>query len=39
MKRADGDDVFVIDPSPLFGVRLDIGEFGSDEITIQDSLF
>ncbi|MGY9083093.1 MAG: DUF2797 domain-containing protein [Acidimicrobiales bacterium] len=39
VKRADGDDVFVIDPSPLFGVRLDIGEFGSDEITIQDSLF
>lgn len=37
--RAGGDDVFVIDPAPLFGMWLDIGDFGSDEIAIQDSLF
>ncbi len=37
--RSDGNDVFAVDPAPLFGVRLDIGDFGSDEIAIQDSLF
>lgn len=39
VKRADGDDVFAIDPAPLFGVCFEIGDFGSDEIAIQDSLF
>jgi hypothetical protein len=39
VRRASGDDVFAIDPAPLFGLRLDIGDYGSDEIAIQDSLF
>ena len=39
VQRSNGDDVFAVDPAPLFGVRLDIGDFGSDEIAIQDSLF
>lgn len=34
-----GDDVFAIDPAPLFGIELDIGDYGSDEIAIQDALF
>ena len=37
--RADGDDVFAVDPASLFGVRVQIGDFGSDEIAIQDALF
>ena len=37
--RSSGDDHFVIDPAPLFGLWLDMGDFGSDEIAIQDSLF
>lgn len=39
VRRASGDDVFAIDPAPLFGLRLDMGDYGSDEIAIQDSLF
>ena len=39
VRRPDGDDVFVLDPAPLFGLWLDIGDHGSDEIAIQDSLF
>ena len=38
-RRPDGDDVFVIDPMPLYGIWLEVGDFGSDEIAIQDSLF
>lgn len=38
-RRADGHDVFVIDPAVLFGIWLDMGEYGSEEIAIQDSLF
>lgn len=38
-RRPAGDDVFVLDPAPLFGVWLEAGDFGSDEIAIQDSLF
>lgn len=34
-----GPDVFAIDPARLFGIELDIGNYGSDEIAIQDSLF
>lgn len=37
--RPAGDDVFVIDPAQLFGIQLDLGDYGSDEIAIQDSLF
>jgi len=39
VRRPDGDDLFVLDPAPLFGLWLDIGDHGSDEIAIQDSLF
>lgn len=39
VRRSFGDDVFAIDPAPLFGVELDMGDYGSDEIAIQDSLF
>lgn len=38
-RRPNGADVFVLDPAPLFGIWLEIGDFGSDEIAIQDSLF
>ena len=38
-RRPGGDDVFVIDPAPLYGIWLDEGDYGSDEIAIQDSLF
>jgi len=37
--RSDGSDVFAIDPAPLYGLRLAMGDYGSDEIAIQDSLF
>jgi len=37
--RSNGDDHFVVDPAPLFGLWLDMGDFGSGEIAIQDSLF
>ncbi|MEM7094770.1 MAG: hypothetical protein AAF567_17330 [Actinomycetota bacterium] len=36
---ASPGDVFAIDPAPLFGRVLDMGEYGSEEIAIQDSLF
>ena len=39
VRKPAGRDVFVIDPAPLFGVWLDIGNYGSDEFAIQDSLF
>lgn len=39
VRRSSGDDVFAIDPAPLFGLELDMGDYGSDEIAIQDSLF
>lgn len=39
VRRPGADDVFAIDPAPLFGVALDIGDYGSAEIAIQDSLF
>lgn len=38
-QRPDGDDIFVLDPAPLYGLWLDLGDYGSDEIAIQDSLF
>jgi hypothetical protein len=38
-QRPGGTDAFVLDPQPLFGVWPEIGDFGSDEIAIQDSLF
>lgn len=38
-RRPDGDDVFVIDPAPLYGLWLDLGDYGSDDMHIQDSLF
>ena len=39
VRRPHADDVFAIDPAPLFGIELDIGDYGSAEIAIQDSLF
>ncbi len=39
VRRSFGDDVFAIDPASLFGLVLDMGDYGSDEIAIQDSLF
>ena len=38
-RRPEGDDRFVLDPAPLAGRWLDVGDYGSDEIAIQDSLF
>ena len=38
-RRPGGNDVFLIDPAPLYGIWLDLGDYGSDEIAIQDSLF
>jgi len=38
-RRPGGTDVFIFDPKPLFGIWPDIGDYGSDEIAIQDSLF
>jgi len=38
-RRPGGADTFVFDPQPLFGVWLELGDYGSDEIAIQDSLF
>lgn len=38
-RRPGGTDVFAFDPLPLFGIWLDLGDYGSDEIAIQDSLF
>ena len=37
--RPGGDDHFVFDPAPLYGLWREVGDFGSDEIAIQDSLF
>ena len=39
VRRSSGADVFAIDPAPLYGIELDMGDYGSDEIAIQDSLF
>lgn len=38
-RRPGSDDVFALDPAPLFGLKLPLGNYGSDEIVIQDSLF
>lgn len=38
-RRPGGSDIFAFDPLPLFGIWLDLGDYGSDEIAIQDSLF
>ena len=38
-QRAGGDDHFAIDLQGLFGYELELGDFGSGEIAIQDSLF
>ena len=38
-RRPSGTDVFIFDPKPLLGIWPDIGDYGSDEIAIQDSLF
>jgi len=37
--RSGGADRFALDLQPLFGVELELGDFESDEIAIQDSLF
>lgn len=37
--RPSSDDRFAVDLQPLFGVRLTLGDFDSDEIAIQDALF
>ena len=39
VRRPVSDDVFAVDPAPLFGIELDMGDYGSAEIAIQDSLF
>ena len=38
-RRPEGHDLFVLDPAPLIGRWLDVGDYGSDEIAIQDALF
>jgi len=38
-RRPASDDYFAVDPLPLYGTWLDTGDYGSDEIAIQDSLF
>lgn len=38
-RRPAGSDVFAFDPMPLYGTWLDTGDYGSDEIAIQDTLF
>lgn len=39
VRRPDTIDVFVIDLQELYGIDLELGDFESDEIAIQDSLF
>ena len=39
LKREGGDDLFVADLQQLYGRQLDIGDYGSDEVAVQDSLF
>jgi len=38
-RRPGTTDVFAIDPGELFGIKIETGNFASDEIAIQDSLF
>lgn len=37
--RSEGDDRFAINLKGIFGVEVETGDFASDEIAIQDSLF
>lgn len=37
--RPSSGDVFAIDPQKIYGVELPLGDYVSDEIVIQDSLF
>lgn len=39
VERPDGADRFVADIGQLFGVELDVGDHGSEELAVQDSLF
>lgn len=38
-RRSSGDDHFVLDPSALFGLALETGNFAPDPVAVQDSLF
>ena len=39
VRRPDDGDTFVADLGRLFGVELELGDFGSDEVAVQDALF
>jgi len=39
LRRSGTDDVFVADLGKLFGIEIELGNFTSDEIAIQTSLF
>jgi hypothetical protein len=39
IRRPDHADVFVTDLQRLFGIELELGDFGSDEVAVQDRLF
>ena len=39
LSPADSKDVFVADLDPLFGVEIEIGEFPTEDLLVQDALF
>ena len=39
IRRPGGGDIFVADLGRLYGIELEIGDFGSDELAVQDALF
>lgn len=39
LQRPGGSDVFVADIGQLFGLQLELGDYGSTEIVVQDALF
>ncbi len=39
VRRPGFDEVFVVDPAPLFGVEIDLGDHEADEVAVQAALF
>ena len=39
VQRRGTDDVFAADVGQLFGIELRLGDYDSDELAVQDSLF
>lgn len=39
VRRPGASDLFAADPQPLYGIELEWGNFGSEPLAVQDSLF